>query len=302
MLSVCIPVYCYPVRPLVEALLQQMDALKVPVELRIYDDGSPGPDQQRNRPLAALDRVVYRELPTNVGRAAIRNRLAQEASYEFLLFLDADSYPPDAHFLARYCAALPLEGLLYGGRCYVAEPPTNLDHSLHWHYGSVREVRTAVQRRKQPYHGFMTNNYVVSRVVQLQFPFEERLRQYGHEDTLFGLQLRAAGVPLHHIENPLLHLGLEPREVFLRKQQQAIENLWWLRQQYPEIDSRLLRQFDWLRRWGGIGAFRRMFGWLEPWLVRQLNGETPNLWALDVLKIHWLTKESRGDSGTSTGF
>jgi hypothetical protein len=51
------------------------------------------------------------------------------------------------------------------------------------------------------------------------------LKQYGHEDTLLGYQLKKAGVEILHINNGLLHEGLESNRDFLNKTKLGIENL-----------------------------------------------------------------------------
>ncbi|MBK9012976.1 MAG: hypothetical protein IPM82_02230 [Saprospiraceae bacterium] len=66
----------------------------------------------------------------------------------------------------------------------------------------------------------MTNNFLIPRQLFLEIQFDETLRQYGHEDTLFGMELARRQVPIVHIDNPLEHIGLEPVDVFLRKTEQ----------------------------------------------------------------------------------
>ena len=55
--------------------------------------------------------------------------------------------------------------------------------------------------------------------------FNEELRQYGHEDTLMGYQLKKAGIDILHIDNGLVHEGLEINREFLNKTKLGIENL-----------------------------------------------------------------------------
>ena len=58
-----------------------------------------------------------------MGRAAVRNRLAQAAQYEWLLLLDSDSQLPDIQFLARYAASRPEALVLVGGTTYEDTAP-----------------------------------------------------------------------------------------------------------------------------------------------------------------------------------
>ncbi|WP_071885909.1 glycosyltransferase family 2 protein [Hymenobacter sedentarius] len=122
-LSVLIPVFNCDVNELVDSLLAQQTAWPGPVEILLFDDGSAENIRTLNRPLAHRPGVRYHELAHNVGRAAIRNRLAAAAQQEWLLLLDNDSLLPDARFLARYAAACHRAPVLIGGTCYTTLPP-----------------------------------------------------------------------------------------------------------------------------------------------------------------------------------
>ena len=293
MLSILIPVYCFDLRPLVQQLWQQAQALPHPWEIRLLDDGSPTVWQVKNRALDELTGVVYEECAHNMGRAKIRNKLAASARYEYLLFMDCDSAAPDDQFLARYCAALEPNTVLCGGRTYLpaSDAPA---HHLHWWYGSQREVRTAAERQQHPYEGFMTNNYVVPKHIAQDIPFEAKLQQYGHEDTLFGLELKRHQIKIQHLDNPLLHIGLEETEAWLKKQQQAIHNLYWLHQQHPDLQTKALKLWKLLHQSG-------MLSWNFKWIKarsanweKRLKEETyPPLRLLDALKIVWLEEAFR---------
>jgi hypothetical protein len=55
--------------------------------------------------------------------------------------------------------------------------------------------------------------------------FNEDLKQYGHEDTLMGYQLKKADIEILHIDNGLLHEGLESNLDYLNKTKLGLENL-----------------------------------------------------------------------------
>lgn len=288
MLSILIPVYCFDVRPLVKQLWEQAQALPFDWEIRVLDDASTGSWQILNRELTALRGVHYQEQERNTGRAQIRNTLATQAQFEYLLFMDCDSATPDQDFLDRYCQHLAPQTVLCGGRTYLEAPATKSEH-LHWWYGSQREVRTAAIRQRKPYEGFMTNNYVVPRSVALRIPFNSSIQQYGHEDTLFGLELKRNRIPIQHLDNPLLHIGLEDAETWLGKQQQAIGNLYALHRQYPDLETRALRLWKWLHNSGMLGWFYPLLKRRAPqWRQRLIQENEPSLHLLDSLKIYWL--------------
>ena len=288
-LSVLIPVYNRPVASLVAALLAQAAQWPGPVEVCLLDDASQPETQQQNRLLAALPGVVYRELPGNVGRAAVRNQLAASARYPWLLLLDNTGEIPDGQFLARYAAALGVAPVLAGGVSYAAQPPAAPAHYLRWHYGRAREARSLVQRQAAPYAQLLVNNLLIEKELLLRFPLDETLQGYGHEDTKLGWQLAAAQVPVLHLDNPVLHSGLEDAAAFLDKTRQGVRNL--ARLLHAEglgADTRLVTLALRLRRLGLGAAAQLMLAAAEKPLRRQLLGPAPSLAALDALKLRWL--------------
>ncbi|MDB5270452.1 MAG: glycosyl transferase family 2 [Hymenobacter sp.] len=291
-LSVLIPVYNRTVGELINSLLVQITEWPGPVEILLLDDFSGEEFRQQNRPLSNLPGVHYRELPQNVGRAAIRNQLAAAAQHEWLLLVDNDSLLPDTRFLARYAAALGRAAVLIGGTCYEAAPPTDPALYLRWHYGQAREARPAAVRQAAPYGQLTINNALVRADIFRRFPLDERLTGYGHEDTKFGVELAAARVSILHIDNPVLHDGLEPVAVFLKKTEQAVRNLAQVyRQDGLGTDSRLLQLALRLRRLGLAPAARTTLGAAVPALRRQLLSAAPRLQLLDLLKLFWLLRE-----------
>lgn len=294
-LSICIPIYQLDLHPLVSALQAQMAGLFRPVELLLMDDGSGEKWRSLNADLAEQPHTRLIFLPANVGRAAIRNRLAEAAQQPYLLFLDNDAELVRPDFLARYLAALeaqPKAAVICGGRVYAAHPP-EAAYLLHWRYGHARESLSAEQRQQQPHRSFMTNNFLIRRDLLLDVRFDERLRQYGHEDTLFGFRLAQRTVPMLHIDNPVQHGELETNATFLRKTEQGIENLVriWRDFDLPpgfEETVTLLRAYRRLRRAGLL--LRGAYGLLRPWLqVRLLAGTAP-MRGFDAYKLLYLAR------------
>lgn len=291
MLSILIPVYNYDIRPLVAGLRAQCEAAAVAWEILCFDDASGEGFRQSNREMATWPGVTWRELPSNQGRARIRNLLAGAARYEFLLFMDCDSGLVRPDYIRTYLDHLAPGRLLYGGRVYQQEPPRDFDLRLHWTYGRRREQMPAQRRQAQPYHAFMTNNFVVPKAVMTALPFDERLQQYGHEDTIFGLELHRSGIPILHLDNPLRHLGLEQAEVFLEKTAHAIANLHFLYRENPLIDTRLLRLFRQLRQAGLLRASERLLRPGVPFMRRQLCSARPLMRVFDLYKLWLLLRE-----------
>ena len=76
-----------------------------------------------------------------------------------------------------------------------------------WKYGKSREQKTAKVRREFPYHSFSSCNLFIRKEIIQRICFSEKLLQYSHEDTLFGLELQQLSIPILHIDNPIIMLG-----------------------------------------------------------------------------------------------
>ena len=290
-LSVLIPVFNWNVGELVESLLAQRADWPGPIEIILLDDGSREEFRVRNRPLAARPGVRYYELARNVGRAAIRNQLAAAARHEWLLLLDNDSLLPDAGFLARYTAVRNQAAVLIGGTCYAQQEPADVALRLRWLYGRAREARPAAQRQTAPYAQLTINNALLRAEIFTRFPLDEQLSGYGHEDTLFGLVLAAGGISVLHLDNPVLHAGLESAAAFLTKSEAAVHNMVQISRAHGfGPDSRLLQTALRLRKWGVATPVRAALAAVESRLRRNLLSATPSLRAFDLLKLGWVLK------------
>lgn len=270
MISVCIPIYNYDVRETVARLLAQAEELSVPCEVVCLDDASELKYRELNRQMDA--RAKYVELEENVGRSRIRNLLPQYAQYEYLVFIDCDSIIPDG-FLKEYADLLELRPeVVCGGRVY--DPKDNdRRHRLRYVYGVKCESKRAEERVKNPFRSFMTNNFIVRRDILEATPFDEKIKGYGHEDTLFGHCLLRKMVDIWHIENPVVNGDVEDNEEFLKKTQAAIVSLWHIySRMYRDwffVDGvRLLRVYEGLQRWHLLTPVRIVYRCLRKPLER----------------------------------
>lgn len=301
MLSICVPVYNYPVVPFVTTILSQAKQLSCDFEILVWEDGSSEAYKKENRRLLGLDtQLHYVEWEQNRGRSIIRNRLAEAASFRYILFLDCDAILPDLHFLKRYADHWNSElerQVICGGRIY-PEQPHDPRLQLHWLYGSVKESQGVEARRVAPNSSFMTNNFLISRSIFTDIQFNEELRGYGHEDTLFGWELQKLGIEIEHIDNPVIHTGLESSSNFLKKTNEGIDNLyrlyrlmgrgslWWKA-------IKLLRIFHRLQQW----RIKEMVYWvltpLQKPIERQLHSAKPSLVAFDLYKLYRFLDRAR---------
>jgi len=243
MISICIPIYNFSVTDLANSLHTQCLALQIPFEILLIDDASYSIFKNENAALAQLNHVVYKDLNENIGRASIRNRLASIAQYNFILFMDCDSELCDPNFIKNYVQEIgSTTDVVCGGRIYPNKP---VDKSLllHWKYGSQIESKTAPERQLHPYHSFMTNNFMIRKDIFKTIEFNENLKGYGHEDTLFGMELANKHYAIQHINNPVRHIQLESTEEFIDKTYHSIQNLIYIYKISPQIKeyAKLLR-------------------------------------------------------------
>jgi glycosyltransferase involved in cell wall biosynthesis len=290
MLSILIPTYNYDVYKLAETLQQQCTAAGIVYEIRVVDDGSGSELNSINEKINLLPSCSFKALAKNIGRSAMRNLLAKEAQYNWLLFLDADTLPVDNSFIEQY---LPYVNddvkIVYGGIEYQKEPPPQQD-LLRWVYGNGREVVPAIERAKDPYVKILTLNFLIHKKVFNTVRFNESIPNLRHEDTLFSYNLSQHKIKVAHAANPVYHLGLEPSETFIRKEEQSAEVLKYL------IDNNLIAfnyvrvsyVHHYLKKTGLNGLAIFLFGLVKKPFINNLTGAHPSLLVFDLYRLGYL--------------
>ena len=102
MISILIPTYNAVCLSLIEKMYKQAIALRIPFEILLADDASCENIRQQNRKMTEWQGCRYLQQEENQGPARIRNYLASEARYPYLLFLDSDVMPVSDSFLEEY--------------------------------------------------------------------------------------------------------------------------------------------------------------------------------------------------------
>ena len=224
----------------------------------------------------------YLHHPNGLGRSNNRNTIAKASSGNFLLFLDADALPvhPD-RFLIAYCTALNGVEVVVGGTAYQLSR-SRLRHTI----GQRKEAIAANKRAGNPHANFSAFNFAISRATFLQHPFDESLKQYGHEDTLFGQELRYACKTITHIENPAYHLDGDSDAEFLDKTELAVDNLVGLIQA-GKIDEevRLFAVYRKLQRTGIIHLVRLLSTLFAASIRALLIGGVRSVMLFDFYKL-----------------
>ena len=210
-----------------------------------------------------------------LGRAAIRNALAREAKGEWLLFIDADAEVCCKSFIDDYLSATKFAPVVCGGTGNLPECPSP-ECQLRYDYEVEAEKRFTVERRREfPYAQLTTFNFLIRRDIFLSICFDEGFKEYGYEDTCFGFQLKQRGIAIHHIDNKLIHLGIEPSTVYLAKIETALRSLAKL-----ELEQRRqirLSAFEMkLERYYLLGLIRCVYRLTKKTLRANLLGKHPN--------------------------
>jgi glycosyltransferase involved in cell wall biosynthesis len=225
-ISILIPVKDFDIIALVHNMKDGMAKVPEFCEILIGDDGSSEEYGKKYHSLAG-DNVRIIASEKNIGRASIRNRLIIESIGDYLLFIDADAmiHGTAESFLLKWLDYLRSGRVIFGGVLYQDTPPGDPDKFLRWKYGREKEQQKASERNKHPYTSFSTFNVLIDKSIFSKFRFYEELKQYGHEDTLFSYQLKKAGISVLHIDNGLVHEGIETNKEYLTKTKSSIENL-----------------------------------------------------------------------------
>lgn len=246
-LSILIPTYNYNARALVEALYQRMQRENIDGEIIVGDDASTC-ETEWYAEVESLPCVHLIHAQQNMGRAYMCNLLASNAQGTWLLIVDADAAVPEEFSLSRYLDVSDVEAVVCGGLYHPSINP-HPEATLRYKYERAADKkRSARERMRHPHRQLSTFNLLVRRDVFMEIRFDERCTEYGYEDALFGIQLGNHGIPILHIDNPLVHTGLDSNAEFLKKTETALHTLQRIAHIMPR-DFGLLAAVHQLQRW-----------------------------------------------------
>lgn len=223
----------------------------------------------------------------NTGRACIRNWLAQQARYEWLLFVDSHMAVCKDDYIAEYLDTV--DDVVYGG--YVVKGDAEkLKGNLRYLYEKKAEpMHTAEMRIRSPYQDFHTSNFFVSRQVFINHPLDVRFRHYGYEDVLFGKQLQMAGISIDHISNPLAFDRFEDNARFMEKTEESLRTIYMFRDELRGY-ARLLDASDKLRQYRLHTPFLWIYRKMKNRWRRNLCGDKPSLLVFKLYKLGYYSE------------
>lgn len=253
-------------------------------EILVADDASTNLSIiEANRLINHIAHCRYIERKQNVGRAAIRNFLAQEAQYAWLLFIDGDLRIDHPHFIRNY---LQGEGKIIVGGVKIGGNPDIWKNNLRYKYEKACEkAHDYLHRSKMGNKEFRTSNFLIEKtILTIECPFDENFKFYGYEDVMLGKQLTTQGYSIKHIDNPLLIDHYEGNYQFVRKTEEACRTLYLFREKLKGY-SKLLDHAKKIKRWHLYPICQTFFPILSLPIKARLTGNKPSVFWFNIYKL-----------------
>lgn len=293
MLSILIPTYNYNVFPLVKEVSEQCIAEKISFEIIVLDDSSQNFHAENNE-INSLDNCSYSILNQNIGRSTIRNLLSTKASFNNLLFLDADVRIISHQFIKNYINFIKNNsnyGVVYGGIVYQENKPNN-NQLLRWIYGNKREALSAEKRNKNVYVSFLTLNFLIKKEVFKTVQFNEDIPNLRYEDLLFSFDLMKNRIPLQHINNQVVHNGIETSEVFMQKTNDSLKGLKFLlsKNYLPADYAKISAVFNLLNQTKLLFLINFIYKMRKNSFKKNLLSSKPSLFIYDIYRLGYFSQ------------
>lgn len=291
MISFIIPTYNFICTALVNELQRQAEKFKesqkgvFDYEIIVADDGSTDESTQKaNRSINNLQGCHYEELKQNIGRASIRNQFINQARFDNIVLIDADAAICTQDFVARYWFARNEADVICGSLRNIP-PPCPCRCELRYQYEKKAERKRKKQPfKRDPYLNLSTFNVMVTRSRLGSLRFDERCKEYGYEDALFGLMLKGKGCSIKHIDNPLIHTGIDTNVSFLEKIETSMRTLHKLKG-IMQTYAGTTRMYNFLKRYYLDKVFCILFKMVRPAILYNLKSRHPLLLFLHIYKL-----------------
>ena len=302
MLSILIPTYNMNCLCLITDLQKQCEELQAQYgesfdyEILVADDASTDESiVNKNEMMEYLPNCEYIRMESNVGRVSLRNWLITNSHFDYVLFIDADAEVISDDFLLMYWEARQQNSVIVGG----IKTPTSAQrgHELRLKYElAAEQQRTLSYRLEYPYDFFSTFNVMFHRAVLEQVVFDERITEYGYEDAMMGVQLAQINVPVIHIDNPLLHTGINDNHSFLTNSEAALRMLNRLGAPMTK-KARVALTYNKVNKMG-IGALLRAFFRINKgWMRKNLLSHHPSLFIFNLYKLGYFATLCAAEHG-----
>ena len=296
-ISILIPCYNWDIYTLVCSLhtLCQESSNIQKFEILCLEDGST--QFFSNSQILTLHNVKYEKLEKNIGRAQIRNLIAQKALYNWLLFIDADSKVINQNFIETYLKKILTytkedsvrKVIYYGSTHYSCQKPKK-NQKLHWKYGCKIESK----RKKEifsSHHFIIPKSYFNKHDVM----FNKNIETYGYEDVFFVLENDLTPI---YIENPLLHLGIKTNAKFIENTESALRNLMNHRQLHKNYEQtiKILRVKRNLSKFKLTTIMVFLFTILKALILKNLYSNYPSIKLFQFYKLGYFLELGVNDN------
>lgn len=251
-------------------------------EIIIVDDCSTDKSFiEQNSALSSLPNCRYIMNDVNLGRAGIRNEMAELARYKDLLYLDSGIEIVDADFLRNYINTD--EGYVVCGGVFPYAPEGDASSCLRYlyEYSSIPK-HTAKVRSEAPYKSFRTTNFLIPKIIMQKVKIDNRFKTFGYEDVDFGRRLCYKNIPIKHIDNPVGYRKYETNKRYMEKVETSMHTLYLFREQLADY-SPLLMLANKLKP--AFPLLRFVHKCLKPIVRRNLIGRRPSLFLLKLYKL-----------------
>ena len=289
MLSILIPIYNYNVYPLALELHKQCLESGIEFEILCQDDASGSNFNLINENINSLSYSSFKTLQKNIAHRENRNSLANQAKYDYLLFIDGDSNIINANYIINYLENIQNYDIVYGGRIHPEICPSE-KQKLRWKYGKFVEDKTTENRKKTPFQSLLFNNTLIKKDCFNKVKFDLFLKKYGHDDTQISYQLSLLKVKVNHINNPIEHGDIDTNSLFLLKMKNSLENLKYLYEE-KKIDknfSKLISLFLLVNKLKLTYFISKFYLLFEKPIFKQLEGNNPSLIVFNLFRIGYL--------------
>lgn len=289
MLSILIPTYNYNAYPLAVELERQALKTGIIFELICIDDGSSSPLNIQNKNINSLPNCQFIEGKQNRGRTGVRQYLADQARYDWLIFLDADVMPKSDNYIQNYVDFLSKKyDAIYGGFAYKSEN-LNEEYALRWTFGKAKEEVDANIRNQKPYKIVISGNFLTQKRVFMFLNSKIKGNNYGY-DNYFGALLKTHGCKVKHINNEVYHLGLDKNATYLKKVEQSVDTLLKLykKNDIIESDNDLLKAFIFLKKLKLHYLMSFIFKRTKVTITKNLLSARPSIRALQFYKLSYI--------------
>jgi len=290
MISILIPTYNHNICALVNKVHEQIMILNITFEIIVMDDSSANTEIiYQNKSIEDYINCKYIYLKKNIGRSKIRNLLAEKSKYNWLLFLDADVMIEKESYISNYFKAINKDhDIIYGGLQYNLDTKST---SLRATAGKKREAINYKERNTFKQSHFLFSNVLLKKEVFNSIKFDESITSYGHEDTVFQYNSNLKKHTILHIDNSVLHTGIESNAIYLSKVQESLNTLFILerKNKLPHNYTKIQAYNSFLKKYYLRKPFIFISNLLKYFILINLKSKNPSLILFDIFKLNYFS-------------